>query len=95
MIELDTIVLVDSIIKAVGLSCDFYRMEIEVILSFVILSVLSGSVDDFINNHPTMKIFVVSFPIIIAVMLVADGLPFLFPRAISISQDPSRFRWNS
>ncbi|EPG76476.1 integral membrane protein TerC family protein [Leptospira fainei serovar Hurstbridge str. BUT 6] len=80
IIILDIIFSVDSIITAVGLSGDFYIMVIAVILSLVIMLIFSGTVSDFINNHPTMKILALSFLIMIGVMLFADGLHFHIPK---------------
>lgn len=80
IIVLDIIFSVDSIITAVGLSGEFYIMVIAVILSLVIMLIFSGSVSDFINNHPTMKILALSFLIMVGVMLFADGLHFHIPK---------------
>ncbi|MBM9577048.1 TerC family protein [Leptospira sp. 201903070] len=80
LILLDIIFSVDSIVTAVGLSGNFEVMVVAVILSMIVMLIFSGSVSDFINEHPTMKILALSFLIMIGAMLFADGLHFHIPK---------------
>ncbi|TGL76029.1 TerC family protein [Leptospira yasudae] len=80
LIILDIIFSVDSIVTAVGLSGQFQVMVAAVILSMVVMLIFSGTVSDFINEHPTMKVLALSFLIMIGAMLFADGLHFHIPK---------------
>ncbi|EMO51992.1 TerC family protein [Leptospira noguchii] len=80
LILLDIIFSVDSIVTAVGLSGQFQVMVAAVILSMIVMLIFSGTVSDFINEHPSMKILALSFLIMIGAMLFADGLHFHIPK---------------
>ncbi|PJZ55460.1 TerC family protein [Leptospira barantonii] len=80
LILLDIIFSVDSIVTAVGLSGNFQVMVAAVILSMIVMLIFSGTVSDFINEHPTMKVLALSFLIMIGAMLFADGLHFHIPK---------------
>ncbi|MCG6194006.1 TerC family protein [Leptospira sp. FAT2] len=80
LIILDIIFSVDSIITAVGLSGQFQVMVAAVVLSMVVMLIFSGTVSDFINEHPTMKVLALAFLIMIGAMLFADGLHFHIPK---------------
>ncbi|PJZ39403.1 hypothetical protein CH370_21605 [Leptospira kmetyi] len=80
LIVLDIIFSVDSIVTAVGLSGNFQVMVAAVILSMIVMLIFSGTVSDFINEHPTMKVLALSFLIMIGAMLFADGLHFHIPK---------------
>ncbi|EMJ90912.1 integral membrane protein TerC family protein [Leptospira alstonii serovar Pingchang str. 80-412] len=80
LIILDVIFSVDSIVTAVGLSGQFQVMVAAVILSMIVMLIFSGTVSDFINEHPTMKVLALSFLIMIGAMLFADGLHFHIPK---------------
>nr|WP_100765328.1 TerC family protein [Leptospira ellisii]PJZ92349.1 hypothetical protein CH379_13670 [Leptospira ellisii] len=71
---------VDLIVTAVGLSGNFQVMVTAVVLSMIVMLIFSGTVSDFINEHPTMKILALSFLIMIGAMLFADGLHFHIPK---------------
>ncbi|ABJ78439.1 TerC family protein [Leptospira borgpetersenii serovar Hardjo-bovis] len=80
LILLDILFSVDSIVTAVGLSGQFQVMVAAVVLSMIVMLVFSGTVSDFINEHPTMKVLALSFLIMIGAMLFADGLHFHIPK---------------
>jgi predicted tellurium resistance membrane protein TerC len=49
-------------------------MVTAVIISVGVMLAASGSINRFINRHPTMKMLALSFLLLIGVVLVADGL---------------------
>jgi len=67
---------VDSILTALGMTEDVGVMAAAVILSMIFMMVFSGVVSDFIQRHPTMKMLALSFLLMIAVLLIADGLEY-------------------
>ena len=48
-------------------------MIMAIIISIIIMMVFAGPVSKFVNNHPTIQIFGLSFLILIGVMLLAEG----------------------
>jgi predicted tellurium resistance membrane protein TerC len=51
-----------------------------VIVSIAIMLIASKPISDFINRHPSFKILALSFLIMIAIALIAEGLQFKFPK---------------
>ena len=67
---------VDSILTALGMTADVGVMMIAVILAMILMIIFSNAVSDFIHRHPTMKMLALSFLMMIAVLLVAEGLEY-------------------
>jgi predicted tellurium resistance membrane protein TerC len=67
---------VDSILTAMGMTGDVGVMMIAVILAMILMIIFSNAVSDFIHKHPTMKMLALSFLLMIAVLLVAEGLEY-------------------
>lgn len=67
---------VDSILTALGMTDDVGVMAAAVILSMIFMLVFSGVVSDFIHRHPTMKMLALSFLLMIAMLLIAEGLEY-------------------
>ncbi|PJZ68972.1 hypothetical protein CH373_07860 [Leptospira perolatii] len=80
IVVLDIVFSVDSIVTAVGLSGNLMIMILAVVISLFIMLIFSGTVSDFINRHPTMKVLALSFLIMIGALLFADGLHFHIPK---------------
>jgi predicted tellurium resistance membrane protein TerC len=71
---LDIVFSLDSVITAVGMAQSIMIMVIAVVLAVVFMMIFAGSVSNFINNHPTVKMLALSFLILIGVMLIIEGL---------------------
>jgi len=67
---------VDSILTALGMTGDVGVMMAAIILSMIFMMVFSGVISDFIHRHPTMKMLALSFLLMIAILLVAEGLEY-------------------
>ena len=80
IILLDLVFSIDSIITAVGLVDELWIMFTAVIVSIAIMLIASKPISDFINRHPSFKILALSFLIMIAIALIAEGLQFKFPK---------------
>jgi len=71
----------DSILTAIGLTQDVARagfdplpiMILGVILSMILMMIFAGPIGRFIDKHPTFQILGLSFLILIAFMLLAEG----------------------
>ncbi|HEX2862314.1 MAG TPA: TerC family protein, partial [Lacunisphaera sp.] len=70
---LDIVFSLDSVITAVGMAKHLSVMVIAVILAMGVMLLAAGSISDFVNRHPTLKILALSFLILIGVTLVAEG----------------------
>lgn len=51
-----------------------YIMSTAVIVAVIVMLVFAGTVSNFVERHPTIKILALSFLILIGVLLVAEGL---------------------
>lgn len=77
---LDIVFSLDSVITAVGMTDKLYVMITAVILSVGFMLVSSGSISDFVDKHPTIKILALSFLILIGVALLGEGLDLHIPK---------------
>ncbi len=77
---LDIVFSLDSVITAVGMTNHLWIMITAVILSVGVMLALSGSISDFVDRHPTVKILALSFLILIGMALVGEGLDFHIPK---------------
>jgi predicted tellurium resistance membrane protein TerC len=70
---IDVVFSLDSVITAVGMAQHLAIMVTAVILAMGVMLWAAGSISDFVNRHPTLKILALSFLILIGVALVAEG----------------------
>ena len=70
---LDIVFSLDSVITAVGMAQHLAIMITAVILAMGVMLLAAGSISDFVNRHPTLKILALSFLILIGVTLIAEG----------------------
>jgi len=70
---LDVVFSLDSVITAVGMAQHLGVMITAVILAMGVMLLAAGTISDFVNRHPTLKILALSFLILIGVTLVAEG----------------------
>lgn len=71
---LDIVFSLDSVITAVGMANQVSVMVIAMILSMIIMLFSAGSINNFVEKHPTIKILALSFLLLIGVMLIAEGM---------------------
>jgi len=62
------------VITAVGMANQVSVMIIAMVLAMLVMLVSAGTVSDFVDRHPSIKILALAFLILIGVMLVAEGL---------------------
>ena len=77
---LDIVFSLDSVITAVGMAKDLGVMIAAVIIAVLIMLVSAGSISNFVNRHPTVKMLALSFLLLIGMSLVAEGLDFHIPK---------------
>lgn len=73
IVLLDIVFSLDSVITAVGMVNNIPIMIAAVIVAVIFMMFCSGSISNFVDRHPTIKILALSFLLLIGVALIADG----------------------
>ncbi|TGN09808.1 TerC family protein [Leptospira ilyithenensis] len=77
---LDIVFSLDSVITAVGMTNQLGVMIAAVVLSVGFMLMSSGSISDFVDSHPTIKILALSFLILIGLALFGEGWELHIPK---------------
>ena len=77
---LDVVFSLDSVITAIGMANDLAVMVIAVIIAVIFMMFFSGSISDFVEKHPTIKILALSFLLLIGFSLIIEGLHQHIPK---------------
>ena len=80
IIVLDIVFSLDSVITAVGMADNLWVMSTAVLLAVAVMFFASGTVANFVNNHPSVKMLALAFLLLIGMVLVADGMGFHVPK---------------
>jgi predicted tellurium resistance membrane protein TerC len=70
---LDIVFSLDSVITAVGMAEDVMVMILAVVIAVAVMLVSAGTISDFVERHPTVKMLALSFLLLIGVSLMAEG----------------------
>ncbi|MFH1885770.1 MAG: TerC family protein [Pseudomonadota bacterium] len=77
---LDIVFSLDSVITAVGLAEHVSVMVIAIVIAVGVMMFLAGSISQFVETHPTIKMLALSFLLLIGVALIGDGLGLHIPK---------------
>ncbi|CAN5705819.1 TerC family protein [soil metagenome] len=77
---LDIVFSLDSVITAVGMVDNLWVMIAAVVISIGFMMAFAGTISEFVQKHPTIKMLALSFLILIGVMLIAEGLDQHIPK---------------
>jgi predicted tellurium resistance membrane protein TerC len=77
---LDIVFSLDSVITAVGMADDVAVMIIAVVVAVGVMMLSAGSISDFVDRHPTVKMLALSFLLLIGVSLIAEGFEQHIPK---------------
>lgn len=77
---LDVVFSLDSVITAVGMVDELPVMVAAVVVAIGIMLVSAGTISDFVNRHPTIKMLALSFLVLIGASLIAEGLDQHIPK---------------
>ncbi|TZF85960.1 TerC family protein (plasmid) [Pedobacter sp. BS3] len=77
---LDIVFSLDSVITAVGMAQHIEIMIAAVVIAVIIMMISSGSISNFVNRHPTVKMLALSFLLLIGVSLLAEALDQHIPK---------------
>ena len=74
IVLIDIIFSLDSCITAIGMTNNLPIMAMAVVLAVIVMLIFSGSIVDFIEKNPTIKMLALSFLLMIGFVLVLDGM---------------------
>jgi predicted tellurium resistance membrane protein TerC len=77
---LDIVFSLDSVITAIGMANNVAVMIAAVVIALGVMLVFAGTISDFVNRHPTLKMLALSFLILIGVTLVGESLGQHIPK---------------
>ena len=77
---LDIVFSLDSVITAVGMADHIGVMVAAVIIAVGVMMLSAGSISDFVNKHPTVKMLALSFLLLIGVSLLAERFEQHIPK---------------
>jgi predicted tellurium resistance membrane protein TerC len=80
IVLIDIVFSVDSIITAIGTTEHLEIMVAAVVIAMLVMYTAAGPVGEFIAEHPTTKMLVLAFLVLIGVALIADGFDIHIPR---------------
>ena len=86
---LDIVFSLDSIITAVGMIQSLHISHqsmlilatIAIIITVLVMLFISGTISDFINHHPSIKLLALCFLVLIGGVLIADSLGYHIPKS--------------
>jgi len=77
---LDIVFSLDSVITAVGMADHISIMVLAVLISVGIMMLAAGSVSEFVERHPTVKMLALAFLLMIGISLIAEGWTLHIPK---------------
>src|SRR5688572_28268132 len=77
---LDIVFSLDSVITAVGMADHVAVMVLAVIIAVGVMFVSAGTISNFVERHPTVKMLALSFLLLIGVSLIAEGFDQHIPK---------------
>jgi predicted tellurium resistance membrane protein TerC len=73
---IDIVFSLDSVFTAIGLAQYVQVMVAAIVVSVLVMMLVSGAVNDFIDRQPTIKILALAFLLLVGGVLVAESLEF-------------------
>jgi predicted tellurium resistance membrane protein TerC len=77
---IDLVFSLDSIITAVGMVDEVAVMIAAVMASVALMMFFAGPIGRFVSAHPTIKMLALAFLVVVAVVLIAEGLGHHVPK---------------
>ncbi len=77
---IDIVFSLDSVITAVGMAEDVEVMIIAVVVAVIVMMFTAGTIGQFVEDHPTIKMLALSFLVLIGMALVAEGIDLHIPK---------------
>lgn len=80
IVFIDIVFSFDSILTAVGVVDNVLVMILAVVVSMVVMLLSAGTVAEFINRHPTVKMLALAFLLMIGMLLVLEAFHVEVPK---------------
>lgn len=80
ILMLNLVFSIDSIVTAIGLTQSILIMFVSIVASMLIMLLISSSISNFVEKHPTVKMLALSFLIMIGMMLIIEAFEFHVPK---------------
>jgi predicted tellurium resistance membrane protein TerC len=80
IILIDLVFSFDSILTAIGLVENVFIIAIAIVISLAVMLAFVKRINDFINQHPAMKLLAVAFLFMIGTLLVVESLHVHVPK---------------
>ncbi|MBK6672698.1 MAG: TerC family protein [Proteobacteria bacterium] len=79
---IDIVFSLDSVFTAVGLATpdQVPIMVAAIVIAILVMMAVSGSISQFVDRHPTIKVLALAFLILVGMALVAEGAHFQIPK---------------
>jgi len=74
MILIDMVFSIDGVVTAIGMANSLEIMMIAVLISMAVMFYFAPKISAFIHKHPTFKVLALSFLVLIAVLLIVEGV---------------------
>ncbi len=74
IVLIDMVFSFDSILTAVGMVSEIVIMVTAVVISMIVMLIFVNKISKIINDHPSIQMLALSFLILIAFVLILDGL---------------------
>lgn len=76
----DIVFSIDSVITAIGLAEQLAVMVAAIIIAIIVMIFMAGTISDFVETHPTIKMLALSFLLLIGFALVGEGFELHIPK---------------
>jgi predicted tellurium resistance membrane protein TerC len=77
---IDIVFSLDSVFVAVGLAKDLAIMVAAIVAAIFVMMWVAGTIGEFVDRHPTVKMLALAFLILIGATLVAEALHYEMPK---------------
>jgi predicted tellurium resistance membrane protein TerC len=80
IVLLDIVFSLDSVITAIGMVDEIGVMIAAVVIAVAAMMIFAGTISNFVERHPTLKMLALSFLLLIGVNLIGEGVGFHIPK---------------
>ena len=77
---IDIVFSLDSVITAVGMVSHVPVMVAAIIVAVLVMMLAAGTISDFIDKHPSLKMLALSFLIVVGTVLIAEAFEVHVPK---------------
>ncbi|MBW1842386.1 MAG: TerC family protein [Deltaproteobacteria bacterium] len=77
---LDIVFSLDSVITAIGMADQLYVMVAAIVIAVLFMMFLAGTISNFVEGHPTIKILALSFLLLVGLSLMGEGFDMHIPK---------------